>query len=429
MITTAAVCQQLPSSETLPAGGTQGQAAGAQGQAAAPTRLTLDQALSLAEKTNPQLRAAAAQREGAAAGITTARQYPNPEFSFMAGQQLARQILTPGTPGLLQHYSVFQPLELPSYREARIAEANFRREGSDYFVAESRLAVRALVKQAFYEILRRRGEVEIARENFKLIEELRRRIQVQVDVGEAARLELTRAESEVAISRTAVRSAELRLVSAFSALRAAVAAPLPPDFDPQGQLDSPPVLPPLDQLRDDVLSRHPVLLQASAEIQRANARLRTEKALRYPQPAVRTEYEHQPDLYFYRFGISLPVPLWNRREGQIGEAEASVSEATSVAEFRRLELTAALERAYGLYQVANQQVASFQEGVIREATAAVQAAEAAYRFGERGIIEVLDAQRVLRSVNLDYLNAQYDRQAALIELERLRAIDPGINTP
>jgi len=66
---------------------------------------------------------------------------------------------------------------------------------------------------------------------------------------------------------------------------------------------------------------------------------------------------------------------------------------------------------------------------LREATAAVQAAEAAYRFGERGIVEVLDAQRVLRSVRQDYLNAQFDLQAALIELERLRVLEMGAGTP
>ena len=41
-----------------------------------------------------------------------------------------------------------------------------------------------------------------------------RRIQVQVNVGEAARLELTRAEAEVASARIAVRSAELRQAAA-----------------------------------------------------------------------------------------------------------------------------------------------------------------------------------------------------------------------
>ena len=102
-----------------------------------------------------------------------------------------------------------------------------------------------------------------------------------------------------------------------------------------------------------------------------------------------------------------------------------MKEARAAAEQRRNELVAGLEVAYGLHQTAGQQVASFQDGVLREAEAAVKAAEAAYRFGERGILDVLDAQRVLRSVRFDFLNAQFDRQAALIELERLRAVEMG----
>jgi len=92
---------------------------------------------------------------------------------------------------------------------------------------------------------------------------------------------------------------------------------------------------------------------------------------------------------------------------------------------RRIELSAGLERAYGQYQIGRQQVASFEQGVLREAEVAVRAAEAAFRFGERGIIEVLDAQRVLRTVRMDFLNAQYDLQAALIEVEQLRVADTG----
>jgi len=48
-------------------------------------------------------------------------------------------------------------------------------------------------------------------------------------------------------------------------------------------------------------------------------------------------------------------------------------------------------------------------------------AEAAYRFGERGILEVLDAQRVLRSVRADVLQARFQVQAARVGLEQLAA--------
>ena len=44
---------------------------------------------------------------------------------------------------------------------------------------------------------------------------------------------------------------------------------------------------------------------------------------------------------------------------------------------------------------------------------------AAYRFGERGILDVLDAQRVLRSVRADLLQARFQLQVARITLLQL----------
>jgi cobalt-zinc-cadmium efflux system outer membrane protein len=388
-----------------------------------PEPLTLERALALAEQYSPRLRFASALSEGAEAAILTARAYPNPDFQTLQGPQYRR--LPGAEPGLLQHFSVTQPLELPSVRRARISAAELGRESSEFALTEGRLAVRAAVKQAFYTALRRRAEIDLARENLRLVEDLRRRIQVQVQVGEAARLELTRADAELATAQTYFTSAQLRFVNAIAVLRTAVSAPLGPNLEPRGALQISTILPPLDALREEALGRHPALRQAEAEIRRAQARLHTEIALRKPQPSVYAEYERQPDLGFYRFGVRLPLPLWNRREGPISEAEAALKQARTVADLRRIELVAGLERAYGLYEVARQQVAAFELGVLKEAEAALRAAEAAFRLGERGILEVLDAQRVLRTVRLDFLNAQFDLQAALVEVEQLRAADPG----
>ena len=62
---------------------------------------------------------------------------------------------------------------------------------------------------------------------------------------------------------------------------------------------------------------------------------------------------------------------------------------------------------------------ALSQGAVRDAEAALRVAEAAYRFGERGILDVLDAQRVLRSVRADLLEARYQLQSARIELEFL----------
>ena len=56
---------------------------------------------------------------------------------------------------------------------------------------------------------------------------------------------------------------------------------------------------------------------------------------------------------------------------------------------------------------------------MREAEAAVRVAQAAYRFGERGILDVLDAQRVLRGVRADLIQARFQLQEARIKLDQL----------
>lgn len=388
-----------------------------------PTVLSLDAALQLAEQHSPQLQWATALAQGANAAITTARAYPNPAFNTLAGPQYRRMLSA--EPGLLTHFSVDQLVELPAVRRARVRVAQLGRESTQYTLAEARLGVRRTVKQAYFQVLRRRSEIGLARENLRLVQDLERRVRVQVEVGEAARLELTRSEAEVATAQTFYNSAQLRYVNAVAALRTAVGAPLGNTVELEGKPDLAGRLPGLDELRAEMLARHPALQQAQAEIRRAEARLASEREQRKPQPSFRLEYERQPDLGFYRFGVSIPVPLLNKREGPIAEASAAITQARAYADMRRLELTADLERAYGLYEVALQQIAAFEQGVLREAEAALQASEAAFKYGERGIIEVLDAQRVLRTVRLDFLNAQFDLQAALIDIEQLRAQDGG----
>jgi cobalt-zinc-cadmium efflux system outer membrane protein len=389
--------------------------------------LTLDEALRLAEEHSPMLHRAAAQQEGAAAAINTAKAYPNPQFNTLLGHQYARRIPTPGVPGLLQHYSISQPIETPAVRRTRIKAANLNRESSQFGLAAVHLSVRAAVKRAFYDVLRRKEEIQHAAENLKLVQDLEQRTEVQVNVGEAAKLELTRAQAERATAQNVVKSASILHIGAVSALRAVIGVPLDENVQIQGSLDPPITLPPLATLHHTVLANHPAMAQARADIEKAEAVLRNERALRAPQPSLAAEYERQPDLGFYRVGLSIPVPVWDRRKGPIAEAEAALKEATAAARERELEITAALERAYGQYEVANQQVASFQAGALRQATAAVEAAQAAYKFGERGIIEVLDAQRVLQRVRGDYLDARIERESALIDLEELGAVKAGGN--
>src|SRR5882757_1318540 len=111
--------------------------------------LTLERALELANTNSPLLEESRAIQEGAGAGIVAARAYPNPQFNFMAGHQAARPVLNPGIPGLLQHYSASQPLEMPNVRRTRLQAAKLGLTSSAWGFASAQLGLRAHVKHAF----------------------------------------------------------------------------------------------------------------------------------------------------------------------------------------------------------------------------------------------------------------------------------------
>jgi cobalt-zinc-cadmium efflux system outer membrane protein len=384
-------------------------------------KLTLEDALALADRNHPQLSAGRALVEGAAAGISTARAYPNPEAGFLAGRQFAR---IPGAvPGADLFYSFSQPLEIGNLRSSRLNLAERGLESSQFVFAETRLIVLSAVRRAFYGVLRRKSEISLANENLQHVENLRMRVEARVQVGESGTIELNRAQAEEATAKMFVNSARLQLVASMAQLGAALATNLDSNVELEGTLAPAAPLPPIEQLRDESRSRHPTLALARSEVQRAGARVRYELALRTPQPTLWTEYERLPDNPSFRIGIALPIPLWNRRDGPVAEAAAAVKQANRLAEAREVEILAGLDSAYGRYQVAGEQIASFEQGVLKEAEQALTAAETAYQLGERGIIEVFDAQRVLRTVRQDYLTVQHELQAAQIDLDQLRAIE------
>lgn len=386
--------------------------------------ITISQAVALAEKNSPILQGATASLRRSEAGIQTAKAYTNPAVEFLAGPQFARPIQTPGVPGSIFHYSASQMIENPGARRTRIKSSELDRDGSRFQLSAVLLSVQAGVKRAFFDVIRRKEQLSFARDNLSLVQDLQRRVQMEVNVGEKGKLELTRANAEFARAQSAVRSADIELSRAQAILKALLGSPSDKEFDPQGSMDEAIQLGPMDDIRSLVLANHPVLALADAQSARAQSLIENERARRVPEPTIYGEYERQPDISFYRFGVNFTVPLWDRRRGPIGEAQAELERSKSFARQQRLEVTAAFERAYDQYQISNQQVDGLESGSLLEAKAAVEAAHAAYRYGERGILEVLDAQRVLQGVRNDLLEARFARQSAVIDLEELGAIHP-----
>ena len=397
------------------------------GLADPPPTLTLQDFMSLALKHNPGVVASQAQRDAARAGERTAAAYPNPVIEAGAGPSLYRD----GRGGVDSNWAfgVSQPIDYPALRSYRIrgaqAGTGFAQAGLQAF----QITLLADVKAAFYDVIRRQGERQIASEDLTLLEQVRARVKVRVDTGEAPRYELIKADAELLNAQKTLQSAELRVRQAKAVLSRLVGTSLGENFEVSGDLSAPRELPALGDLREEVLARNPVMAQSQAEQVRARARLNVERELSIPQLSIRAGVDRDPDLQNWRVGVALVVPVWNRREGPIAEAAAGISQVDAQAEQRKLGLLRDLDMAYNQYLINLSQVGAYESGLLAQAEAALNVAGAAYRFGERGILDYLDAQRIYRQVRLDYLNTRYDLQRSLIEIERLRASDPREELP
>lgn len=380
----------------------------------------LGQVIDLALQSNPAVSIAKAQEDAAIATVTTARAYTNPQFEVGAGPSRIRQ----GNQGTRNSWGIgiSQPLEYSDVRQARrsLAESNVKvaEVGKDITAVDLRFRI----KDAFYDVLQRQAELKLAEGDKSLLEQVRDRVKLRVEVGEAPRYELIKAETEWLAAERDYQSALVRITEGKAYLRGLTANSLPLDYSLVGELPLSESMPPAEELKARV-AENPVLQQLKAATEAAEAKLRLEERLRTPGLTLGVGVDQDPDLTTLRLGVAIPLPLWNKREGQIAEASAMIRQSEAVLSERQIALQRDLDSAYQRYLIARKQVAAFEQGLLSQSEAVLKTAEAAYRYGERGILEYLDAQRTFRIVRKDYINARYDYVSAMLEIERLVGAD------
>lgn len=355
--------------------------------------------------------------------VDSAAAFPNPELEYLAGTARARG--PGGNPGDAQSMTLTQPLDLPWRRSARIetAEASLAATAASSQIFAADLLARLRIR--YFDILRRQADLKNAREDVQLMDSVRSRIALRVKTGDAPRFELIKADAEALNAQKTAQAAGFRVEQARSLLRQSVGGALPADFVITGQLADVPDLRALDSLRQELGQNSPELARARAETVRAERQLALERSQRWPNLALKASVDNDPDIRTSKFGVVLSIPLWDRRSGPVGEAAAQLSRARYELEAQEFSLVQSLEIAYQQYEIAQAQVTALESGIVRQAESALKVAEAAYRFGERGFLEVLDAQRVYRAARVELIAARFELASAWVEMERLRASPRG----
>ena len=374
-------------------------------------------------KNSPSLRAAASEVDAARFAVTTARAFPNPQIESLKGTRASRLgAVDPNRQ--VKSISVTQDLDMPWHRFPRVdaAEAGFTAAEANQraFLND----MRAKLRVRYYDLLRRQSESIASREDRTLMEGIRSRIALMVETGESARFELVKADAEMLNSQKLAQSAELRVHQSRVALRALVGPELPENFEVIDLDRSLPALPPLKQLQAEILTTNPEIARTRAERLQLEKKLNEEKALRLPKLALRAEQDQDPDYTNKRVGLALEVPLWNWRSGPVGEAAARLAQTSDQLIFQEFSLLQALDAAYQQLSIAQAQVVALESGIVRQTANALRISEIAYKAGEKGFLEVLDAQRAYRVARNELITARFELSSAWTEIERIRATPP-----
>ena len=379
----------------------------------------LNELIGIALESSPQVLAARDQSKAIRGQVSIARAIPNPEFEVSTGQQ--RSATGSLTVGNVSSWAVTQPLDMPYTRFPRVnaAEANLRAAEATRVAFEIETISR--VQQRYYELMRREAEAKAADEDFSLTKQIRDRMQVRYDVGDTARFELIRAQTEFLNAQIAQESSRLRVDQARSQLRQVVGHVLPADYTVISEQPKIEVLPPLNILMAEIQSQSPDLQKAKAEVEASESKLSFEKNSRLPRLSFKASQYNDPNFTDRLYGLVVSIPIWDFKSGQVAEAEANASKAKNQLNAQSQSLDQQLETAYKLYQMASYQVKVLDQEVVELASSARRIAEVSYRYGERGMLEYLDAQRTFRAARNDLIKARFDLASVVTEIQRLRA--------
>ena len=308
--------------------------------------LTLNELIGIALESSPQVLAARDQSRAVKGQLSTARAIPNPEFELNTGQQ--RSVSGPLTTGNVSSWSVTQPLDMPYTRYPRVnaAEANLRAADAARIAFEIEMISR--VQQRFYELMRRDAELKAAEEDLGLTKQIRDRMQIRYDVGETARFELIRAQTEFLNAQINTESSKLRVEQAKGQLRQVVGHNLPANYEVVSQTLKMEPLPPLPTLLSELQAQSPELQKAKAEVEATESKLSFEQNSRLPRLSIKAQQYNDPNFTDRLYGLVVSIPIWDFKGGQIAEAEANASKAKNQLKAQSQSLEQQLETAYKL---------------------------------------------------------------------------------
>lgn len=377
--------------------------------------LTLALALVLAEQASPELAVARREQAAVAALIDQARIYPNPVVSA------SREEI--GSEAPVTELALSQEIELGGKRSARIEAAERSRDVASADLAVTRARLKSDVTRAFFSVLVAQERLDLAQAAAELAQRAASAAARRVAAGKVSPVEETRAQVaaagvqvELTQAKTLLELARLQLSSTWGNAE--------PRFErvletPQ-KLSSVPSLTALyERLKTSAL-----LERARLETERRRAVLELERAQRIPNVTVSAGVQRSDafDGNQTVIGVAVPLPLFDRNQGNIGAAQQRLYQAFDEQIAAEVRVKRELAQAHAQLTAAHRQTQVLRDDVLPGAQRALKAATRGFELGKFDFLDVLDAQRTLLLARTQYIDGLAQIHQAAAEFQRILGV-------
>ncbi|MDP3392040.1 MAG: TolC family protein [Methylococcaceae bacterium] len=386
--------------------------------------LVLSQALALALTQNPELSAYSWESRAQEAATLQAGLFPNPTFNANAANFGNRVIQ--GFDGDVVTLELSQLIELGGKRTARIEAAALTKQLADWDYEAKRADVLTQVTQAFIDVLAAQQRLALTQQTHDLANQTAVTTAARVQAGKVSPVEETKAKVARASVQIELMRARKELEAARKRLVAGWGSTTPRFESVAGNLDSIPAPSSLDSLQQR-LSKNPDLARWATEITQRQALIVMEKSKAIPDvtATVGASQYLMPNDYALVVGFSVPLPVFDRNQGRIQEAEHRLTKAEQEMRNTEVRITTALNTAYQALDAAHSEIMTLRQEILPGAQSAYDAAREGYRLGKFGFLDVLDAQRTLFGAKNQYLVALANYHKSVADVERL--VGSGMN--
>lgn len=375
--------------------------------------MTLAELEDMAQRCNPTLVQAAARVEAARGRCVQVGLYPNPVAGYIGAEI--------GNEGRAGQQGGFLSQEIVTAKKLQLNRSVVAQEvrQAEYAWEMQRQRVLTDVRRSFYDVLVAQRTVELTEQLARIGDEGIKAVEALMRAKEVARGDLLQARIEANTAKVLLERARNRHVAAWRNLAAVMGtedmAPRPLTGDVQDGL--------VQLTWDDTFSRlveqSPQLANAQIGVARAQAVLNRECAGRVPNLELQgaVQYDNATRDTFATVQVGVPVPLYNRNQGNIRRAQAELLAAEREVQRVQLALRQRLAEVFEQYSNARIQVEKYQQDILPDAESSLKLMASGYKQGEFGYLSLLTAQRTFFQTSLTYLDALCELRTAVTTIE------------